>query len=235
MKNRTVALALVTGLVATLAGCRPTGNNTAGTDSASTDSGYSTPDNGSSTTPAPRREPPPPPPPRVTTVPAGTVVSIELLDSVGSDISTAGTRVRARVADDVRANGIVAIREGTAVSGVVTEAVGLKKIGGTPKLVLDFTGIGNSDTHASYATTGKSETKKDAGTIAGATAGGAILGRIIGHQKDNDARGTAIGAVVGAGVGTAIAAKTKGQEITLPSGHVIEIVLDQPLEVTTRG
>ena len=233
MKNRTVALALVTGLVAAAAGCHQTASDSARND----DSGYST-DSGTSNTArnnppaATRREPPPPPPPRVTTVPAGTVVSIQLLDSVGSDISTAGTQVRARVAEDVHANGVIAIRSGTPVSGVVTEAVGLKKIGGTPKLRLDFTGIGNSDTHASYATVGKSETKKDAGTIAGATAGGAILGRIL--KDDDKKKGTLIGAAVGAATGTAIAARTQGQEVQITSGKPVTVKLADSISVPSR-
>jgi type IV secretory pathway VirB10-like protein len=167
-------------------------------------------------------------------------VSIELLDRLSSGTSMPGDRFRARVAEDVLAGGAVAIPAGAKVSGVVTEAVGLKKIGGKPKLRLEFTEVqlGSSrdeDLHATYAAAGKSETKKDAATIGGAAAGGAILGRIIGHQRDNDARGTAIGGVVGAAAGTAVAAKTKGQEIVLASGHVIDIVLDEPIRVTTRS
>lgn len=176
----------------------------------------------------------------VRTVPTGTVMQIELLDRLASNTSATGDRFRARVARDVVVDGGVAIPAGAPVSGVVTEAVGLKKIGGTPKLRLEFTEVDlsasrDAELHASYAVAGKSETKKDAATIGGAAAGGAILGRIIGHQKDNDARGTAIGGVVGAAAGTAIAAKTKGQEIVLGSGHLIDIVLDEPIRVSMRG
>ena len=153
------------------------------------------------------------PKPVVTDVPAGTKVHIELLETLASNRNQAGDRVSGRVARDVVVAGSVAIPAGSEVSGLVTEAVGLKKIGGRARLGLKFTSVeppsgSQSAIQASYLAVGKSETKKDAATIAGSAAGGAILGRILGHQKDKDARGTAIGGVVGAGVRTAVAAQT---------------------------
>lgn len=178
--------------------------------------------------------------PVVKTVPAGTRVSLELLQTLASNSNRPGDRFRARVARDVVVGGEVAIPAGSEISGVVTEAVALKKIGGRAKLGLEFTSVeppsGNSsEIKASYFLVGKSETKKDAATIGGAAAGGALLGRIIGHQNDHDARGTTVGAVVGGAAGTAIAAKTKGQEVVLPSGHVIQVALEAPADVTLSG
>ncbi len=180
------------------------------------------------------------PKPVVTDVPAGTKVHIELLETLASNRNQAGDRVSGRVARDVVVAGSVAIPAGSEVSGVVTEAVGLKKIGGRARLGLKFTSVeppsgSQSAIRASYLAVGKSETKKDAATIAGSAAGGAILGRILGHQKDKDARGTAIGGVVGAGVGTAVAAQTKGEEIVLHSGRVLHLTLQSPAQITVKG
>lgn len=180
------------------------------------------------------------PKPVVTDVPAGTKVHIELLETLASNRNQAGDRVSGRVARDVVVAGSVAIPAGSEVSGLVTEAVGLKKIGGRARLGLKFTSVeppsgSQSAIQASYLAVGKSETKKDAATIAGSAAGGAILGRILGHQKDKDARGTAIGGVVGAGVGTAIAAQTKGEEIVLHSGRVLHLTLQSPAQITVKG
>lgn len=178
--------------------------------------------------------------PVVKTVPAGTRMSLELVETLASNRNQPGDRFRARVAHDVVVGGEVAIPAGSEISGVVTEAVALKKIGGRAKLGLEFTSVeppsgSSSEIKASYLVVGKSETKKDAATIGGAAAGGALLGRILGHQSDHDARGTSVGAVVGGAAGTAIAAKTKGQEVVLPAGHVIQVRLEAPADVTLRG
>jgi hypothetical protein len=168
-----------------------------------------------------------------TQVPSGTKLELELLDSVSSADSNVGDAVQARVASDVVVGGKVLITAGSPVSGTVTEARGLKKIGGRALLRLEFDSIdlptGETPIRAAFFRQGKSETKKDAATIAGATAGGAILGRVL--NDDNEARGTAIGAIVGGAAGTAIAAGTKGEEIVLPTGTHLALHLQAPVIV----
>jgi hypothetical protein len=73
---------------------------------------------------------------------------------------------------------------------------------------------------------GESQNKRDAAIIGGAATGGALLGRIFGSDSDD----TVLGALVGGAIGTGIAARNKGQEVTLPAGTTIEIHLDSPLE-----
>ncbi len=178
--------------------------------------------------------------PVVKTVPAGTTVSVQLEEALASNKNQPGDRFKARVTRDVVVDGSVVIPAGSEVSGVVTEARGLKKIGGRAKLGLEFTSVeppsgSPTEIKASYLAEGKSETKRDAATIGGAAVGGAVLGRIIGHQHGDDARGTVIGGVVGAAAGTAVAASTKGKEIVLPSGHVLNVTLEAPAQVTLKG
>lgn len=173
-------------------------------------------------------------------LPAGTTLRIALLQEVSSSGNGAGDVVSGQIAKDVVAGGQVVIPAGSRVSGTVVEAVPLKKIGGKAKLALSFTEVDPPDVEASsiqaaWSAEGKSETKKDAATIAGATAGGALLGRVIGHDKGDEAKGTLIGAIVGGGAGTAIAAGTKGQEVVLGSGEVINVVLDAPASIAVQG
>lgn len=186
---------------------------------------------------------PPPSPPlpvaRYATVPAGTPVEIEFLDGVSSRVSSPGDRFAARVTHNVVVGGDVAIPAGSKVRGTVTEAVSLKKIGGRAKLGLEFQQLvlpsgGSVPVDATFATVGKSETGRDAATIGGAAAGGAVLGRATAGRKDRD-RNTVLGAIVGAAVGTAVASKTAGQEVDIPAGTVIDIVLDQAVEVRLRS
>src|SRR6185503_8032236 len=192
------------------------------------------PPNAVEAVPAP---PPPPPEPVIKTVPAGTAVTVVFLDGVSSAASKVGDSFRTRVAKDVLIDGVPVIPAGSVITGTVTEAVSLKKIGGKAKLTLDFARLElplgrTALVHASLVEIGKSETKKDAATIGGAAAGGAILGRVL--SKGDKTKGTVLGALAGAAAGTVIAAKTAGQEIEIPAGNESSLILDQPTEVTLQ-
>ncbi len=192
-------------------------------------------------TPAPKPVPkpvlPPKPEPVVKTVAAGTDLEAELVDGVSSKTSQVGDSVRARVTRAIVIDGLTVVPAGATIDGTVTEAIPVKKIGGTASLGLRFDTLqlgGGASTAiaASIQEKGKSESGKDAGTIAGATAGGALLGRLL--SKDDKTKGTLIGAVVGAAAGTGIAAATKGLEVDLPAGTPLALHLEQPVDITVR-
>lgn len=171
------------------------------------------------------------------TVPPGTALHVEMLDTVSSADNAAGDAVTARVTEDVVVDRKVVIPAGSTVSGEVVEARGLKAIGGRALLRVSFDSVdlaaGEAPIRASWGREGKSETKKDAATIGGATAGGAILGRIL--SRDHEARGTVAGAIVGGAAGTAIAAGTKGEEIVLAAGAQLTLRLDAPVTVKVEA
>jgi hypothetical protein len=184
--------------------------------------------------PAPRSEPAPV---RQVTVslPVGTSLDVELLDTLSSTASQAGDTFRTRVSANVYdADGRLAIPQGAEVLGVITEAVPLKRVGGQATLAIRFTDLVQPDgttnaISASLLEKGKSETGRDAATIGGAAAGGAILGRIL--DRGDKKRGTVLGAILGAAAGTAIASKTEGEEVVMPQGSVVRLWLDQPLRL----
>jgi hypothetical protein len=174
----------------------------------------------------------------VKTVPAGTAVTVVFLDGVSSVASKAGDSFRTKVAKDIVVDGVTVIPAGSVLSGTVTEAVSLKKIGGKAKLTLDFSRLelpsgGTALVHATIVQIGKSETKKDAATIGGAAAGGALLGHVL-DKGDHKTKGTVLGALAGAAAGTVIAAKTAGQEIEIPAGTESSLTLDRPAEVSVQ-
>jgi hypothetical protein len=190
--------------------------------------------------PAPAAEPEPAPESKPTaepievTVPAGTIMAISFLDPLSSKTSQVGQTFRTSVTQDVVLVDKVVIPAGSILSGTVTEAVPLKKIGGKAKLALDFTAIelptGEiAPIKATFAEEGKSETKKDTATIGGATAGGALLGRILG--KKDKKKATIIGAILGAAAGTVIASKTEGEEVEIPVGSPMNLQLTEPAKV----
>jgi len=183
--------------------------------------------------PAPEREERQPPVP--VKVPAGTTFEVEFTKGLASNASSVGDTFRARIVADLRLDGAIAIPAGSEVLGVVTDAVGARRIGGKARLTVKFTDLvlpsgSTLPLHASFLEEGKSRAGRDAATIGGSTAGGALLGRIL----SNGSRGTIIGALVGAAVGTAIASKTAGEEVVIPEGSVVSLKLDQPLAVDAR-
>lgn len=165
-------------------------------------------------------------------VPAGTALTLRLADTVSSQTSQPGESFRATVATPVSVDGKVAIPAGASVLGRVTEVHALRKIGGQAHLAVRFDSVelpsgASAPISAGFSRTGKSETGKDAATIAG----GALAGAILGHQVKSGNEGKVVGGLVGAGVGTAIAAKTKGQTITLPAGATLTVTLQAPTTV----
>lgn len=190
--------------------------------------------------PAAKAEPEPVPEPKPApelievTVPSGTLLAISFLDPLSSKTSQVGQPFRTSVTQDVVLIDKVVIPAGSILSGTVTEAVPLKKIGGKAKLALDFTDIelptGEiAPIKAVFAEEGKSETKRDTATIGGATAGGAILGRILG--KKDKKKATIIGAILGAAAGTVIASKTEGEEVEIPVGTAMNLQLTEEVKL----
>lgn len=177
--------------------------------------------------PEPRRVP--------MTIPAGTRLEVEILDTVSSEISQVGDPIAGRIAVPVTVDGRTAIPSGSRVEGRVTEVVPSRKIGGTARLgfTLDRLILGNGERVAldtAFVEEGKGQAKKDAATIGGAAAGGAILGRVI--KKGDKTKGTVVGAILGAAVGTAIAANNEGQPVVVEPGTVILVELQQWVRVT---
>ena len=186
----------------------------------------------------PRTEPakpapvaPPSAPAAVTlAIPAGTELELELLDSVSSGTSQAGDPFRARLTQDLMANGRRVAAAGTEFQGTVSEVVPLKKFGGQPKLTLAFESMklanGQSVPVTAYLV---QEGKKQAGGDAAKIGGAAAAGAIIGHQVDDD-KGKAIGAIVGGAIGTAVAAKT-GKEVEIAAGSTVVVTLESEVRV----
>ncbi len=166
------------------------------------------------------------------TVPAGSVLAVQVTDGVSSQSSSIGDAIRGQVVSDVRIGEHVAIPAGSTVRGSVTAVRPLRKIGGRAQIAVAFSELElpNGDSvpiSARASRLGKSETPKDTATIVGSTIAGAVLG----HQVDDDDKGKIVGGAVGAGVGTAIAAKTRGQTVGFASGSRLSLRLQNSVTV----
>ncbi len=165
------------------------------------------------------------------TLPAQTVLLVEMASGLSSHTSQPGQAFRATVAQEVSRNGLLAVPVGSIVYGKITEAHPADKIGGRAKLALLFhtlelPGGEPLAIAANFDLAGKSQRTKDAAMIGGGVVGGAIIGDQI-----DDGTGTAIGAIIGGVAGTVAAKKTKGKPVEVPAGTMLTLTLTQPLTV----
>lgn len=217
---------------------QPAADNAAQTSQPSTDRGQ-TPASSTPTTQAPpavaEAPPPPPPPPKPkpkpVVIPAGTVITVRLQQTVGSKTSHDGDRFDAAVAQPVTVGGKTVVPAGASASGQVTQAhaAGKFKGGATLGLALTSLRIAGSDyaiqtAPVSQTSTGKG--KRTAAMVGGGGAGGALIGGLAGGGK-----GAAIGALVGAGAGTAGAAFTGNRDISVPAESALSFQLTAPVTV----
>jgi hypothetical protein len=170
---------------------------------------------------------------REVTLPAGTVLPVELTTRVGSETSHVEDTVRGTLRRAVVVHGVQAFPAGTAVVGHVTSAQRSAKVKGRARIAFRFTAIDppgaadrlsmRTDTVSRLAPATK---KADAAKIGGGAAGGAIIGGILGGG-DGAAKGAAIGGAAGSGV----VLSTRGKDVTLPAGTPVSVRLAAPLTV----
>jgi len=174
------------------------------------------------------------------TIPAGTKLAITLENAVSSKDANVGDAVQAKSAEPLVVDGIVLAPEGSAVAGKITDVVRASKNKSEEtmaRLDMSFHALatvgGSEKIHGTLLGGEKkagSTTKRDAAIIVGSGVAGAVLGKVIGKSG----KATAAGGVVGAAAGMGVAAMQKGNEVSLPAGTKLTIVLDSPVEVAVK-
>jgi len=174
---------------------------------------------------------------REVTIPAGTNLPIVIDTPVGSDTSRVEETVRGHLAHAIEVHGETALPSGSAVTGVVTEAVRSGKVKGRARLGVHFTELSPRGGDERYdistrqvARVADATKKKDALEIGAPAAGGALIGALVGGKK-----GALIGTAVGGGAGTGVVLATKGKEVHLPKGSALGLKLAAPVTVKLRG
>jgi len=180
--------------------------------------------------------------PKIVSVSKGTVIPVELLNQVSTRNIKEGDHVYARTIFPITVENQIIIPVGTNVQGVIKDAQRPGRVKGKASLTLSFQmmilpsgvtmpiygSLGGSDEgyrEGEATIKGGSSKGKDAGDIAKAGATGGILGGVIKGRK-----GAAIGGGANAGVALAGVLLSRGDDLTLPKGTAIEVVLDQALE-----
>ena len=167
-------------------------------------------------------------------IPRNTILALELLTPVSTDVSQRGDRIEARVIEPAQYANYV-------VQGRVAQVKRPGKVKGVAELQLAFDQIRTNDNrttslHAELVeispmggdydpqvdteggVKGRDSTKDDAAKVGAASGVGAIIGAIAGGGK-----GAAIGAIIGGGAGTAGVMTQRGKDIRLERGQHLKI------------
>jgi len=198
------------------------------------DSSY-TSDNGANTNIASNTASAPPAytPPAPVTIPEGTTLSVNLIDSLSSESNKTGDTFRASLETPlVGDDGRVAIPAGSEVEGTVVDAKSAAHFAGSSNLALQLTrvtvgGKSYDITTSQWAKKGAGRGARTAETIGAGAGVGALIGGLIGGGK-----GAAIGAGAGGAAGTGVQAATKGEAVKLPSETRLDFSLINSITVT---
>jgi hypothetical protein len=160
------------------------------------------------------------------TVPAGTIVLVQLVDTLDTSYTETGQVFSATLSTNLLANGYVVARIGTPAYGQVIEANSAGRASGTSQLQIQLTQIvigGNPYPIVTntFDSKGKSSGRRSFRRLFG----GAGLGAAIGAIAGNAGMGAAIGAVAG-GVGSVV---QKGDQVQIPSETQLQFILQQPV------
>lgn len=160
-------------------------------------------------------------------VPAGTVLTVRLGETVGSKVSQPGQAFSATLAKAVVVGNDIALPEGASASGTVVDAKPLGRFKGGAVLSLKLTSVGDMPVQTSaLVREAKGKGKRTATMIGGGAGLGALIGGLAGGGK-----GAAIGAVAGAGAGTAGTAFTGNKDVVLPAESAVSFKLNEALEI----
>ena len=164
-------------------------------------------------------------------VPAGTVLTVRMIDGIDSDVNKTGERFRASLDQPLQVGDQTVAERGADVTVQLVRVEQSGKLTGRDEVALDLYDVTIRGRKYQVATSyaeieSKSRTASTGKVVGGTAAVGAIIGAIAGGG-----RGAAIGAASGAGAGTAVQVLTKGPRVNIPSESRLEFTLKQPLAV----
>jgi len=172
--------------------------------------------------------------PKPLVIPADTVISVVLDQTISSKSSKPGDKFTATVESPIEIGGKIAIPKSARAEGVVREAKAAGRFKGGAALALELTSVEvngkNHEIQTSGATmSSKGKGKRTAAMVGGGAAGGAAIGAVAGGGK-----GAAIGALIGAAAGTGGAGLTGNRDITLNAETPLDFKLLQPVTIRQK-
>ncbi len=191
------------------------------------------------TTPAPAPSPAPAAIPRApverpaeVSIPAGTAVSVSLIDAIDTAQNTAGQTFHASLASPLTVRDRVIVPVGNNATVLLTGAKGAGRIKGNSAAdvrlaSIEYRGKVYPVESSSVQQTGKARGKNTAIKTGIGAAAGALIGGLAGGGK-----GAAIGSAAGGGAGFGLNAFTHGAQVKIPSETVLNFTLQAPLTLT---
>ena len=175
--------------------------------------------------------PPPQPAFRNVDVPSGTTIPVRITQTLDSATTQQGETFSGTVASDVLVDGLVAIPQGSAVSGRVDAVQEAAHFKGNSLLTIEITSISRHGERApvsteAYTKEGAGRGKNTAVKAGVGAAAGAVLGGIFGGGK-----GAAIGAAAGGGTGAGINGVTRGEQVQIPSESLVPFRLSNSINL----
>lgn len=187
----------------------------------------------------------------VVMVPAGSSLPAMLTAPISSANASAGQSVSLVLNSDYYYNNKLIAPAGSTVSGTVIEASKAKRGSMNGKLCIRFTQIytpygtqipisavikTDDNTGVLIGGTKLDVTKEYAKDVTAGVAAGAISGLVFGALAGgNVGKGAALGTTVGAGGGLAKSAWDKGNDVEIPANATIDLMLTQPITVSSSS
>ncbi|HYP13930.1 MAG TPA: hypothetical protein VEQ63_08390 [Bryobacteraceae bacterium] len=178
---------------------------------------------------------PPPRIPQTVTIPAGTLVTVRVDQTLSTESNQTGDSFRASLDQPLVVDGMVIAERGARVEGRVVEADNGGRVQGLARLSLELVRLNTSDGQRlalqteSFAKQAQSDKKRDAAKIGAAAGIGAAIGAIAGGGK-----GAAVGAAVGGAAGAGGVLGTRGQKAEVPAETRMTFKLRQSITVTEK-
>jgi hypothetical protein len=177
---------------------------------------------------------PPAPTFREVTLPAGTVLRVNLKSAVASDTSNVEDSVAGELRQAVVVKGQSVLPAGTEVTGVVTNVERAGRVKGRARIGLRFDAVRYQGERYSIQTAAigrqaEASKREDATKIGIGAGAGAALGAILGGGS-----GAAKGAAIGGAGGTGVVLATRGKDVRLGPGADLDARLTAPVTIRVK-
>ena len=182
-----------------------------------------------------RLPPPPARKPNFVTIPAGTLVTVRLDQTLSSEQSQAGDTFRATLDAPLIVDGLVIAERGARAEGKVSKVDQSGRVRGLAELALVLTSVRSSDGQTirfdtdSFVRQAENSKKEDAAKVGAAAGIGAAIGAIAGGGK-----GAAIGAAIGGASGAGGVMATRGKAAEIRAETRLSFKLSNPVTVTEK-
>lgn len=184
-------------------------------------------------------------------VPAGVAMKAILTTPLSSEYTNVGQSVNLALDEDFYYDNRLVAQAGSTIYGTVIESSKAKRAGINGSLCVRFTQIftpygtqipisgvirTNDGTGVLQGGTKFDVTKEYAKDIAAGSITGALSGLVFGAIAGGEVgRGAALGTAVGAGSGLVKSVWDKGNDVVVPSGSIVDIMLLQPITVNNSS